>query len=221
MKIKNYFLFISIFIIVSCNPEEIINELSDSTITAKPKVSAVINTAKKDFAGDAKLTSIYGSNISTKGEVDLIKPTENAFVYIVQSDSAQSNEFYIPVYKSTPVRSPINFTDMLSFVKDDGVKVILTDVFNSLSTLHIESSVSYDDSPAVISKMLIRSDVTAFRTNNVNSKIDLFLVPSKSIDSTSVINTADWIVNFYGDTISLVLWLHPGTANGTVDVISN
>jgi hypothetical protein len=49
----------------------------------------------------------------------------------------------------------------------------------------------------------------------------MILIPSKSIDSTSVTNTADWIVNFYEDTLSLVLWLHPGTVSGTVDVISN
>jgi hypothetical protein len=97
----------------------------------------------------------------------------------------------------------------------------LGDVFGRLATLHIEASVNYDDSPAVISKMLARSDVAAFRTNNIDSKIDMFLIPSKSIDTTSVINAADWIVNFYGDTSSLVLWLHPGTVNGNVDVLSN
>ncbi len=69
------------------------------------------------------------------------------FVYVVQSDSAQSNELYIPVYKNTPVKSPINFTDMLSLIKDDRAKDILGKVFNSLSVLHIEGSVSYDDSP--------------------------------------------------------------------------
>ena len=221
MKIQSSFLFLLIFVIVSCDPEELISELGDSAITAKSEVSEVLNTAKNDFAGDAKLTSIYGLNVSTKGEVDLIKPTENAFVYVAQSDSAQLNELYIPVYKNTPARSPINFTDMLFLVKDDGAKNILGDVFNRLSTLHIESSVNYDDSPAIISKMLARSDVTTFRTNNINSKIDLFLIPSKSIDTTSVTNTADWIVNLYGDTSSLVLWLHPGTASGIVDVISN
>jgi hypothetical protein len=69
--------------------------------------------------------------------------------------------------------------------------------------------------------MLARSDVSTFRNNNIDSKIDMFLIPSKSIDTSSISNTADWIVNFYGDTSSLVLWLHPGTVNGAVDIISN
>jgi hypothetical protein len=81
--------------------------------------------------------------------------------------------------------------------------------------------VSYDDSPAVLEKLLARSDVSNFRSSNSGSKIDMFLVPGKSIDSTSVTNSADWLVNFYGDSISLVLWLHPGTVNGTVTKISN
>lgn len=221
MKTRSVFLFLSIYVIVSCNPEELINEFGDSVITAKSKVGDVLSTAKEDFAGDAKLASIYGLNVSTKGQVDLIKPTENAFVYVVQSDSAQSNELYIPVYKNTPVKSPINFTDMLALIKDDSAKDILGEVFNRLSDLHIEGSISYDDSPGVIDKMIVRSDVSTFRATNSGSKIDMFLVPSKSIDTTGVTSTADWIVNFYGDTSSLVLWLHPGTVNGTIDVLSN
>jgi hypothetical protein len=220
---KNQIIIATLFLIFisACNPEDLISEFGDSVITAKSKVGEVLNTAKSDFAQDAKLATIYGFNVDTKGQVDLIKPTENAFVYVVQSDSAQLNEFYIPVYKSYPVKSPINFTSMLSFIKDQTASDILGDVFGRLATLHIEASVSYDDSPAVISKMLARSDVAAFRTNNIDSKIDMFLIPSKSIDTTSVTNTADWIVNFYGDTSSLVLWLHPGTVNGNVEVLSN
>jgi len=48
----------------------------------------------------------------------------------------------------------------------------------------------------------------------------MFLIPSKSIDSTSLNNSADWIVNFCGDTALIVLWLHPGTVNGTIDILS-
>jgi len=221
MKNQNVLLVIILFFIAACNPEDLISEFGDSVITSKTKVGEVLNTAKTDFAGDAKLAAIYGFNVSTKGEVDLIKPTENAFVYVVQSDSEQTNEFYIPVYNTTPAKSLINFTDMLSLIKDDGAKDILGEVFDNLSTLHIETSVTYDDSPAIISKMLSRGDVSVFRNNNLGGKIDMFLIPSKSIDTTSVTNSADWIVNFYGDTSSLVLWLHPGTVNGTVDILSD
>ncbi len=90
-----------------------------------------------------------------------------------------------------------------------------------LSTVHIESSVDYDDSPAILLKMFERTDVSDFRFSNVGSKIDMFLIPGKSIDTTSITNSADWIVNFYGDSTSLVLWLHPGTVNGTITKISN
>jgi hypothetical protein len=220
MKNRIVFLVLFLFFISACSPEDLISEFGGSVITSKTKLGEVLNTAKNNFAQDAKLAAIYGLNVSTKGEVDLIKPTENAFVYVIQSDSEQSNEFYVPVYKTTPAKSPINFTGMLTLIKDDTAKDILGKVFGNLSTLHIEPSVTYDDSPAVISKMLARSDVSTFKNNNLDSKIDMFLIPSKSIDSTSSA-IADWIVNFYGDTSSLVLWLHPGTVSGTVDVISN
>lgn len=221
MKISFVILSLFLFFISACSPEDLISEFGDSVITAKSKVGEVLNFAKSNFEQDAKLAAIYGFNVSTKGQVDLLKPTDNAFVYVVQSDSAQLNEFYVPVYNSYPVKSPINFTTMLSYIEDAQAKSILGNVFNKLSKINISSTASYDDSPDVLNKMLPRTDVSSFRSTNPNSKIDMILIPSKSIDSTSVTNTADWIVNFYGDTSSLVLWLHPGTVSGTVDVISN
>lgn len=208
-------------LIWACNPEELISEFGDSIISAKSKIGEVLNKAKTDFARDAKLSAIYGINVNNKGRVDLLKPLDNAFIYVVQSDSAQVNEFYVPVYKSYPVKSPINFTTMLSYIKDARAKNILGNVFSKLAEISISSAANYDDSPEVLNKMLARTDVSSFRSANPVSQIDMILIPSKSIDSTSVTNTADWIVSFYEDTLSLVLWLHPGTVNGTVDVISN
>ncbi len=222
--LKKYFIslnFLLIILISACNLEDLITEVENSSITAKSKISEVLIAAKNNFANDAQLAAIYGLNVSTKGEIDLLKPDNNAFVYVVQSDSEQSNEFYVPVFGASPVRSPINFTSMISLVKDQAAKDILGNVFNQLSTVHIASSVNYDDSPAVIEKMFQRSDVSTFRSFNPVSKIDMFLIPSKSIDTTSVSNSADWIVNFYADTTSLVLWLHPGTLSGTITKISN
>lgn len=222
--LKKYFIFLNflfIILISACNLEDLITEVENSSITAKSKISEVINAAKNNFATDAQLAAIYGLNVSTKGEIDLLKPDKNAFVYVVQSDSEQSNEFYVPVFGASPVRSPINFTSMISLVKDQAAKDILGNVFNQLSTVHISSSVNYDDSPAVIEKMFQRSDVSTFRSFNPVSKIDVFLIPSKSIDTTSVSNSADWVMNFYADTTSLVLWLHPGTVSGTITKISN
>lgn len=221
MKNISILFFLFIFLISACNPEDLISEFGDSVITAKSKVGEVLNTAMTDFADDAKLAAIYGLNVDSKGQVDLQKPTENAFVYAVQSDTKQSNEFYVPLYKSSPIKSPINFNSMLSFIKDTQAKNIMELVFGKLSTIHIDPSASYDDSPEVLNKMFSRNDVITFRTTNPTAKTDMYLIPSKSIDTTSVSNAADWIVNFYGDTSSLVLWLHPGTINGTVDVLSN
>jgi len=221
MRNQAVLLALFLFLIAACNPEDLISEFGDSIITAKSKVGEVLNTAQNDFTPDAKLAAIYGLNVNTKGQVDLLKPTDNAFIYVVQSDSAQLNEFYIPVYNSYPVKSPVNFNTMLTFVKDAQAQNILGSVFGKLAEINISTSASYDDSPQVIEKMLARGDVTTFRSANPGGKIDMLLVPSKSIDTTSVTNTADWIVNFYGDTTSLVLWLHPGTVSGTVDILSN
>jgi hypothetical protein len=38
----------------------------------------------------------------------------------------------------------------------------------------------------------------------------MFLVPSKSLDSTFAAS-ADWIVNFYNQSTSLTMWLNSGT----------
>lgn len=224
MRTLKKFIFISfcLFLLLSaCNLEDLIDEAQDSEITAKLKTNEVLSNARNDFAADAELSAIYGLNVNVQGQVDLLKPTQNAFVYVVQSDSEKSNEFYVPVFGSSPVKSPINFNSMISLVKDQTAKDILGNVFGLLSTVHISSSAGYDDSPAVIEKMFQRSDVSTFRSFNPVSKIDMFLIPSKSIDTTSVSNSADWIVNFYADTTSLVLWLHPGTVSGTITKISN
>jgi hypothetical protein len=199
----------SMFVILSCDVENIINDLQDGKITAKEKINEVMNEAKSGFATDAQLASIYGREVSASGEIDLLNTNSfNAFVYVVQSNSLQTNEFYVPVFGSGPVKSPINFETMLSFVKDSSAKNIMEMVFGTLAGVAIDPSANYGDSPEVLNLLLPRGDVNTFRTANPDSKIDMFLVPGKSIDSTAVINSADWIVNFYSQTSSLVLWLN-------------
>ena len=221
-KISVYLVFAALIIISACKVEDIVSELGSSEITAKAKVGEVVNKSKSDFAADSKLAAIYGLNVNNEGKIDLLKPTDNAFVYVVQSDSvvavnpSEANQFYVPVYNSTPIRSPISFGSMLSLIKDQGASEIMGRIVGKLATISIDASASYDDSPQILSKMLTRSDVSTFRLNNPDTKIDMFLLPSKSIDSTNVSNSADWIVNFYGTNTSLVLWLHPGTINGTI-----
>ena len=220
MKFFYTAIFLLMFSLSGCKTDEIVNELINSEITAKSEVTEVISTAQSNFTNDANLTAIYGLNVNSNGKIDLLKPTENAFIYVVQSDSDQANEFYVPVFNSSPVKSPVNFNDMLSLVKDNQAKNILGFVFGKLSTIHIDPSVNYADSPEVLNKMFARSEVASFRTLNPDAKTDMFLIPSKSIDTISVSNTADWIVNFYDDNTSLVLWLHPGTSSGIIEVLS-
>ncbi len=204
-------ILIMFFMLSSCKVEDLVSELGDSVITAKTRLGEVLNKAQSDFAADAQLAAIYGWNVNSEGQCDLQKPTENAFVYVVQSDSKQSNEFYVPVYKSSPAKSPINFSSMLPLIKDTEARNIMEEIFGKLASVHIDASANYDDSPQVLEKMLLRNDVKTFRTSNSDSKIDMFLLPSKSLDSINVSNTADWVVNFYGDTSSLVLWLRTDT----------
>jgi len=216
-----------VFILLSCNVDELVNEIAVEKITAKEKIGAVINTAKSNFASDAKLSAIYGREVDTEGKIDLLNTNSfSAFVYVVQSDSVASanppeaNQFYVPVIGSNPVKSPVNFNTMLSFIKNNTAKNIMETVIGTLATVSISASAVYDDSPQVLNQMLSRSDVTSFRSANLESKIDMFLLPGKSLD-TNFTNTADWIVNFYSDTSSLVLWLHPGNSTGRIDPLSD
>lgn len=210
-KIIALLVLVILFVLASCKVEDLVSELGDSVITAKTKTGEVLNKAQSDFAADAQLAAIYGWNVNSEGQVDLQKPSDNAYVYVVQSDSEQSNEFYVPVYKSSPVQSPINFSSMLPLIKDTEARNIMEEIFGKLASIHIDPAAAYDDSPQVMEKMSIRTDVINFIAINPGTKRDMFLLPSKSIDSTNVSNSADWIVNFYGDTSSLVLWLHTDT----------
>jgi hypothetical protein len=184
------------------NPED-----SLGNITAKQKVDDVLQKARLDFAIDVKLSAIYGWNVDLNGNVDLLE-TDNAFVYVVQSDQLQDNAFYVPVFAAGPIESPIDFNTMLSFVKDSTAGDILDRVFGKLSTLAIDPNANYKDSPATVDTALAHGG-TNFIAQNADAKIDLFLVPSKSIDTTlAVNNSADWIVNFYSSSKSLVLWIN-------------
>jgi hypothetical protein len=200
-----------IIVIISCDVEKVINEIADGKITAKEKLIEVMNAAKLDFATDSKLASIIGREISTEGEADILNTNSiSTFIYSVQSDSLQENEFYIPVYGTSPVRSPVNLNDLLGLLQDPTAKNIMENVFGNLASLSIAPGVMYDDSPQAISKMLNETAVINFRAENVNSKIDMFLVPSKSLDP-SFANSADWIVNFYTQSNSLTMWLNSAT----------
>lgn len=200
-------LILLVFNYTGCEKATDPNGGADSEITAKEKIDDVLQKARLDFSPDVKLSSIYGWNVDLFGNVDLLQ-TDNAFVYVVQSNNLQSNEFYVPVFAAGPVKSPINFTTMLSFIKDTTAGNILEKVFNRLATLAIDPNANYKDSPATIDTALVHGG-NVFLSQNAGAKVDLFLLPSKSIDTTLALNnSADWIVNFYSNSKSLVLWIN-------------
>jgi hypothetical protein len=194
---------------VGCDNATDTNVIIDSKITAKEKVDDVLQKARSDFSSDAGLSAIYGREVNLDGEIDLLNTSSlNAFVYVVQSNTLQRNEFYIPVFGAGPIKSPINFTTMLSFVKDATAEDIINKVFNRLATIAIDPNANYKDSPATIDTALVHGG-NVFIEQNSGVKIDMFLLPSKSIDTTlTVNNSADWVVNFYSSSKSLVLWIN-------------
>ena len=206
-KISIILLLLSNIYFLGCEKVTDPNNGVNSDITAKEKLNDVLLKARLDFATDAKLSALYGWNVDLNGNVDLLK-TDNAFVYVVQSNQLQSNEFYVPVFAAGPIKSPLNFSTMLSFIKDSTAGNILGKVFNKLSTLAIDPNANYSDSPAVIDTALVHGG-NIFLVQNTGVKVDMFLLPSKSIDTTLALNnSADWIVNFYSSSKSLVLWIN-------------
>ena len=219
---KNHALIIVFLLVLvsrSCNVNDLVSEVANGKITAKEKLGEVIKKARSDFAGDSRLAVIYGRNVSTSGEIDLLGDdlTSN-FYYMVQSDSvaavnpSEANQFYIPVYKSDPIRSPLNINDILSLIKNQNAKDIIGGAFGIIGTVGISTSASYSDSPAALNSVLETDEVKSFRALNAASQIDMYLFPSKSInDSSGINNTADWIVNFYSSSSSLVYWVKSGS----------
>jgi hypothetical protein len=209
---KIFLIVLPLIFFYSCTEDDF-KEIIDSKITAKEKIAEVVSAARTGFAADAKLAAIYGREVDINGEIDLLNTNSiNAFVYVVQSNTTLSNEFYVPVFGAGPVQSPINFTTMLSFINDTTAKSIVGSALGTLATVSIDESVNYSDSPATITTAM-QNGGTLFMNQNADAKIDLLLLPSKSIDTTSVSNSADWIVNFHSSSGSLVLWINTQTGD--------
>ena len=223
---KYLFIMIALIAVISfsCNVNDLVSEVANGKITAKEKLGEVINKAKSDFAADAKLAVIYGRDVSTSGEIDLLGDNVfSNFYYIVQSDSVaavnppEANQFYIPVFKSDPVRSPLTVSDIVSLIKDQTAKDIVNGAFGVIGTVGISTSASYSDSPAALSSALGTDAAKTFRALNPASQIDMYLFPSKSVNDTlGTTNAADWVVNFYSSNSSLVLWV--STGNGVIQL---
>ena len=207
-------LLIISLVLFSCDEDDNpLETVLNSDVTAKESIAQVLEKAREDFASDAQLAGIYGLNVNLDGEVSLLDPTESIFVYIVQSDSKQQNKLYIPVYGAGPIESPIDFETMLNLVNDAEAKGKIEEALGTLSGVSITDINRFDDSPTAVTQALgwNGSAGSAFYNNN-DARIDLFLMPSKSIDLTEgIVNSADWIVNFYSSNESLVLWINSGT----------
>ncbi len=209
---KLLFVLLAALVISGCDEDgNPIDEILNNNITAKEKLPEVLTEARADFAADAQLAMIYGRDVSTNGTIDLLDfSTLKAFVYVVQSDETETNEFYVPVYGAGPVQSPINFSTMLSLIEDPESKERTEGVLGLLSQLSINSSATYPDSDDAMD-ILLANGGSDFMSSHSGAKIDLFLVPSKSIDTTGLRDSADWLANFYTSTESLVLWYNTGT----------
>lgn len=193
-----------------CSEEDNPLNIIDSKITAKEELNDVYLKAKQEYP-DAELACIYGRNVDVNGEIDLQKPADNIFVYVVQSEIAGGNEFYIPVFGAGAVKSPINFASMLTVIQDTTAKNTLGDIFDVLANVSISSSATYSDSPDAISKARQSTYGQAFIAAHSDIRMDMYLVPSKAISVGGIEDSADWIVSFNSDEASLVMWVNSQT----------
>lgn len=211
MKKIIMFLMLVVFFAGCDDENNPVNDIFDTSITAKEKVSTVKIKARADFASDAQMSGIIGRNINSSGKVDLADfSSVKGFIYMMQSESKNENEFYIPVLIGDPVKLPFNLNDILSLVQDAQTRERLEGVFGLLSSVAISENASYLDSDAAMVRILAAGG-QGYLNANSGAKIDLFLVPSKTITLNGIENSADWICNFYGGSSSLTLWLNSGT----------
>lgn len=193
---------------------EQVDELLIINITAKDKVEDVLNKAKNDIAQDVKLALIYGRNVNQSGEINLLDfSSTNAFIYGVNSASLSLTEIYMPVYGSSPIKSPISLTSVLELIKDENSRTIIEKAFELISTISIENYGNIPDSDIAVRKGLDAGGAN-FISNNSNVKIDIFIMPSKSISDDGLENTSDWVIHFYNDSNSVLYWYR--TSNNSV-----
>lgn len=200
---KILLIILTAFIFASCNEDNPV-EIIDSTITALEELDDVLGKARSDYSVDAKLAVIYGRNVSREGEVDLLKPTESAFIYGVQSDQKSGNEFYIPVYGAGPVKSPLNFTTIIGAVKDTNAKDILGKAFEQLSKVSVEEVIIKTDSKDALNTGA-NNGGNGFISTNSGTKIDMILLPGISIDDQYASIKVVWVIHYFNDSRSLVL----------------
>lgn len=203
-------LAVLVFSFAGCedNPVE---DILNTKVTAKKNVDAVKTKSKTDFSSDAQMSGIIGRNVSIDGTIDLIDFTSvKGFIYMMQSESKGSEQFYMPVFASDPVKLPFTLSDLLSLIDDPDSRERMEDVFALLSTVSISESAEYPDSDEAMERFL-KAGGQDYVSANTNAKVDLFLVPSTTITLNGLQSSADWVCNFYGGNTSLTLWLNSGT----------
>lgn len=210
---KSYLIiFVLLFAFSSCKDEENPLEIVDSSITAKEHSAEVMQEARNSFAADSKLAAVYGWNVDQNGAIDLLAPTDNAFIYIMQSAAKSANEFYVPVYAAGPVKSPVNFNTIISSVKDTSAASILGKAFTQLSKISISADAVWKDSPDVLKSANLNGG-SSFLSANPGGRVDMILLPSMQLVDSSLSASTAWIVNFVGTSKSLVLLIDGSNAN--------
>jgi len=126
------------------------------------------------------------------------------FLYIMQSNQKSANEIYIPVYAAGPVKSPLNFNQIISAVKDTNAQNIISKAFGKLSQISIQENLVWIDSPEILS-VVNQNGGNDFSANHNDKKVDFILLPGKSLEENNITASAVWIVNFYSQNESLVL----------------
>lgn len=215
-KTLNILIGIATLSFFSCSEDNSIENLLGTTITAKTKISEVQTSAKANFASDAKISAIYGRNVGKEGTVNLLNiDSLTAFVYVVNSASKEQTKVYFPVPVYGVMESPVGLDDMLSLISDASARNTVSGMLGAVANVSFEDAAlaASDDSPAAISKVLAKNDAKTFMSGNSGVKIDVLLIPSVSLTSSS---SADWIINLYTPTSSKVFWIHK---EGSIELI--
>ncbi|MCF8240918.1 MAG: hypothetical protein K9J16_05990 [Melioribacteraceae bacterium] len=210
---KKLSLLFIILLFVSCSEENNpVRDIIDSQITATERIDEVKAEAVSSFASDAKLAGIYGVNVDDNGEIDLsVLSPLNTFVYIFRSELKGEIEFYVPVFGAGPEKFPISLSEMIGLINDSDVKDKVGIILDALSTVSISSSATIYDSDWAMNEIMSDARATTFLGSNSTAKVDMFLVPSKSIEESTFTDGADWIVHLYTSSASKVFWINTGT----------
>ncbi len=214
-----YVLCIMLLLTAGCTDEELTSPENSRYITAEDELEAVLEAARHDKA-DSELAGIYARNIGPDGTIDLLRPEANQMFYITQSASDSSNAFYVAIYKAGPTKLPFDINTLIGMVQDTTARNVLETAFQLLGRVHIDPSVHYSDSDAIMTIVSNFQEADSFYTTNEDAITDLYLIPSITLSVSGTDNSADWIANLRSETGGNLV-LHINTQSGNqVTIIS-